>query len=386
MVRPKNNDLPTYMWPDGDRGGWVVVNPLTGKKKRFPAERETEARDTAQLLNEYLEKRRQRELLDAGRPKLNEIIDRVIKEVVPLQPWSESTRTTAIQRLNRIKRELGKHDSLIEDINVVAIGEWLDKTAPRADPYNKWRDILVLLWGFAVAKGLTPSNEAEKIQPRSTSRKIESNRKRRQPLDIEGFRDIHAQADPLLQLAMEISLVTLLANNEVRNIQHTDFRDGWLYVIRDKTSGDSDMAFIRIRVTSEIESFKARAVKLDNIASPYLIHRRPDRMQRRWIEDKPHWTWVTGKYLTRLFDEARDKVSRFKALPTRERPVYHEIRGLGSRLAKDRGMKKDDIRALMAHGDEKTTEIYLEGGREALTDENFVRVSAPFSVRELLGR
>lgn len=71
------------------------------------------------------------------------------------------------------------------------------------------RFVLVLVWAFALSEGLVKSNEAEKVQPRSISRKIEGNRKRRQQLDVEGFNAIQAMADPLLQLAMEISLVTL---------------------------------------------------------------------------------------------------------------------------------------------------------------------------------
>lgn len=384
MVRPKNNDRPPYMWPDGDRGGWIVVNPVTGKKKRFRADEEQRARETAQLLNEYLEARRQRELLEAGRPKLDEIIDRWLNEQMRLQPWDESTRITARQRLNRIKRELGKDGALIEDIDVVALNRWLSKTAPKADPFNKWRNILALVWGFAVAQGLAKENEAQKVQPRSVSRKIESNRKTRQPLDIQTFQAVHAVADPLLQLAMEMSLVTLQARNEIVNLRHTDFRDGFLYVIRDKTSGDSDMAFIRIGITPELESFRARAMKLDDLASPYLIHRRPERMQRRWMAGKPHWTYVNRGYLTRLFEEVRDLIPAIKALPSRHKPVFHEIRGLGSRLAKDKGMPLQSIQALMTHSNPRTTAIYLEGGREALTDEHFVRVNAPFTVRQLL--
>lgn len=385
MARPKNNDLPTYMWPDGDRGGFIVQNPVTGKRKRFPPEREQEARETALLLNQYLETRRQKELLDAGKPRLNEVIDDWEREELPRQPWDDSTRATAKWRLERVKRELGKDEALIEDLNCVAIGDWLARTAPRADPFNKWRRILVLVWGFAVSKGKAPSNEAEKVQRRSTSRKIAENRKRRSQLDIEGFKAIHEKAGELLRLAMELSLVTLQARGEVCRMRHEDFRDGWLYIIRDKVAGDSDMAFIRVAVTPELEALRARALRLDAIASPYLIHRRPERMQRRWLAGKDHWTCVAPGYLTDLFAEARDQVERYAQLPERDRPTFHEIRGLGSRLAKARGMSKEAIQALMTHSNPRTTEIYLEHGREALTDEHFVPVKAPFSVRELLG-
>ncbi|HEX5461868.1 MAG TPA: hypothetical protein VFX20_18030 [Steroidobacteraceae bacterium] len=393
MARPKNNDLPTHMWPDGDRGGFIVQNPLTGKRKRFPPEKEQEARDTALVLNQYLETRRQKELLDAGRPRLNEVIDTWEREELPRQPWDESTRATAKWRLERIKRELGKDEALIEDIDCVALGNWLARTAARADPFNKWRRILVLVWGFAVAKGLAPANEAEKVQRRSTSRKIAENRKRRQQLDVEAFKAIHEQAGELLRLAMELSLVTLQARGEVCRMRHDDFRDGWLYIIRDKVAGDSDMAFIRVAITPELEALRARALRLDAIASPFLVHRRPERMQRRWIAGKDHWTCVNPGYLTDLFAEARDKVPRFAELPERDRPPFHEIRGLGGRLMKARliagGVRRSDaelaVQQLMTHSNPRTTQIYLEHGREALTDEHFVPVKAAFSVRELLG-
>lgn len=383
--RPKNNDYPAYMTTDGDRGGFLVRNPVTGKKKRFPPNREAEARKAADLLGQWVEARRQKDLLDAGRPKLNDVINRFQHEQLPRMPWDTSTRQTALQRLARIKRELGKDDALIEEINCVTLGGWLSKTAQRADPFNKWLRMLIQVWGFALEQGIIPTNEAAKIQQRSISRKIPSNRKNRQQLDVAGFKAIHAQACPLLQLAMEMSLVTLQARREVCNMQHTDFRDGFLFIIRDKTAADSDMAFIKIRLTPEIESFRARARALDEVVSPYLIHRRPKRMQRRWITGKPHWTYVNGDYITELFAQARNKVPRFAELPERQRPVFHEIRGLGGRLYKQRGMSKDDIRALMTHSNKRTTEIYLERGREALTDEHFTTVAAPCTVRELLG-
>jgi glyoxylase-like metal-dependent hydrolase (beta-lactamase superfamily II) len=43
-----------------------------------------------------------------------------------------------------------------------------------------------------------------------------------------------------------------------------------------------------------------------------------------------------------------------------------------------------DIRRLMAHTDERATKIYLEGGTSALSDDDFVVVSAPFTRSELL--
>lgn len=383
MGRPKNNDYPPYMTVDGDRGGFVVRNPINGKKKRYSPGQEAEARKTAALLAEFVENRRRRTLLEAGLPTVATLIDRWTAERLPLMPWDISTRATAEMRLNRIKREKG--DDLVDTIDCVAIEQWISAIAKRADPFNKWRQMWVWLWRFAVSQKLAKTNEAEKVERRSISRKIKSNQKSRQQLDVAGFSDIYVRAEPWLQIAMEGSLLTLQSRKEVCNFKHTDFRSGYLFVIRDKVAADSHMAFIKIRLTAEIEALRARAVKLDSIASPYLVHRKPERRQRRWMEGKPHWTYVNERYLTRAFKAARDTIERFKALPERERPTFHEIRGLGSRLYLERGRPKRDIQELMTHSSQQTTEIYLERGPQALTDEDYHAVAAPFTLKELLG-
>lgn len=99
MARPKDNDWPTYMWPDGVRSGWVAANPVNGKRKRFNAMQEAAARETARVLNDYLEKARQRSLLDAGKPRLEDGIDRWLKERLgtraPRKPRASDWRGSA---------------------------------------------------------------------------------------------------------------------------------------------------------------------------------------------------------------------------------------------------------------------------------------------------
>ena len=80
------------------------------------------------------------------------------------------------------------------------------------------------------------------------------------------------------------------------------------------------------------------------------------------MDGKPHWTYVTPDYLSKAFAEVRDQVERFAAMKPRERPTFHEIRGLGSRTYREQGMSKAAIQALMTHSNERVTEIYLDGG------------------------
>lgn len=386
-MRRKSNDYPPYMYDDGDRGGFIVKNPLNGKKKRFAADKEHDARQAAIALADYIRQDQQIQAFFKGRPTIATIVDRWETDRLQFMPWDIGTRRNMLAKMRRIRRELGERP--IEYTDCIFLEEWMSSFCHTADTFNKWRYALVLLWKFAVARKIVDANEAEKIEERSTSKKIEANRKVRLPLDIEGFRAIHEKAEPWLQLAMEISLVTLQARNEVCNMKHADFRDGYLYVIRDKTSGDSDMAFIKIAVTDQIEEFRRRSLNIDGVthltsSRPYLVHRAPQRRRREWIEGKPHWTYVNPDYLTKAFEKTRDQVERFASMPNEQRPTFHEIRGLGARVYQDRGMPEKDIQALMTHAHKRTTEIYLDGGAGALRDDDFQAVSAPLRIADVL--
>lgn len=371
------------MSPDFDRGGFIVRNPITKKRKRFPAEKEADARKAAKIIGEWVDRERRARELDEGKPKIAGLVDKWETDRMLFMPWDEGTREAVGYKLARIRRELG--DRVISRTDSLFLEEWLG-FCRTADAFNKWRYVLVLLWKFAVAKHLTGANEAEKLEERSTSKKLDVNKKVRLTLDVKGFKAIHEKAPAWLQLAMEQSLVTLQARTEICNMKHADYRGGYLFVIRDKTSGDSDMAFIKIPITSELDAIRRRSLTLDETASPYLIHRKPDKDRREWIEGKPHWTYVNPQYLSKAFAEARDETDLYDHLTSRQKPTFHEIRGLGSRLCLARGMTEADIQALMTHANPRTTEIYLDKGAPALTDDDFVAVKAPLTMEQMLGQ
>lgn len=376
----KNNDYPPYMHDDGDRGGFVVRNPITGKKKRFTDAQK--ARDTAKALGQWVERARQIKTLDHGRPTISGLVAKWESDRLQFQPWDDGTRKNMLAKFRRISRELGSR--IIEHTDCMYLEDWLTSFCNTADQFNKWRYALVLLWKFAVSRKLARECEPLKIELRSTSKKLAMNRKVREPLDTKGFWAIHEKAERWLQIAMEQSLVTLQGRSEICNMRHTDYRDGHLFVIRDKVSGDSDMAFIKIALTEELEDIRRRSLKIDGIVSPFLVHRAPDNRRRDWTEGKPHWTYVNPDYISKAFAEARDQVEHFKTMmPKRRRPTFHEIRGLGSRLYLEQGIPESAIQALMTHANKRTTRIYLEGGAEALTDNDFLAVAAPLRLRDV---
>ena len=179
---------------------------------------------------------------------------------------------------------------------------------------------------------------------------------------------------------MELSLLTLQARHEICNMRYTDIRHGYIYVVRDKTSGDSDMAFIRIKINRQLEKILGKT-RSNSVASPYLILRTPDRRRRSDRKNKPHWTFVNPAYLTREFKRIPDEVGLFDHLEPNQRPTFHEMRSLASRLYVQQGFPKAYISKLMTHSDEKVTSLYLSGG--VVSDDMYHEVSAELDLKSL---
>lgn len=381
MARPRQYDYPDNMTYNTAKQRFVVRNPLTGKSKTFVDE--AAARQLAEKLNEYIAAERTKQALSEGRTTIATLVTMWMSAKAQFQPWKRGTRVNYMAKMRRIAREIG--DWPIATTDCMKLEDWISKFCSNADTFNKWRHACVMLWDFAVSRKLATANEPRKIEERSTSAVIEANRKKRAPLDVEGYRAIREVAPAWLQLAMDLSLITLQARNEICNMQHAHWRGGFIYVIREKTSGQSNMAFIRIAITDQLEELRRRALRLDSIASPYLVHRAPGRARREWIAGKPHWSFVNPNYLTNAFADARNASGHYTHLRPEQLPSFHEIRGLGSRLYEGQAkVEAEDIQRLMAHGDMRTTQIYLQHGAAALRDDQFHQVSATLDLTSII--
>ena len=94
----------------------------------------------------------------------------------------------------------------------------------------------------------------------------------------------------------------------------------------------------------------------DNVASPYVVHRIPDRNVKR-SKEVAHPTQVAPDYLSRSFSKLRDQLGLSDHLEMEERPTFHEIRALAAHLFDNQGI---DPQGRMAHSDAKSTKIYTQ--------------------------
>ena len=329
-----------------------------GKPYRFPPGTPlSEAREMAMEAN--IKYDGYRKIITGETAYFKEVIRRYREEFIPTKNLKESTLKLDIGRVERIERDCG--DWVTEQVTVKQVADYLDANHVN-EAYKKHRRMLVEMFTFAVTKGLCEGNPAASTFATST---LKNEAKKRQRLTLDGFIATHECADFEVQNAMDIALITLQARLEVCNMKFDDVKDDSLYVIREKTKKHGDRAYIKIDIPSlgdynpvdaNLEQLIARC--RDDIPSPYLIHRRPDR---NVLGKKKHWTQLLPGYLSKQFAKARDKSGYFDDLSPEERPTFHEIRSLGGDLYLKAGYSKIFVNLLMGHTKMKMTDHYLEG-------------------------
>lgn len=311
-----------------------------------------------------------RSVLGTTDQTVSHLIGRFRKELLPTKGFADSTKRIYEYRLGRIDRDLGNR--AIEAMGVRDVSDYLDSNFER-DAYIKHRSTLIELFRFAIMKGLYPSDSGNPAEITYAKTDYGKSRKR---MTLDQFRAIHALAQPWMQIAMELALITLQGRAEIINMKFADLNDGILRVVRQKTQAH-EHAYLAIQSTNQLESILARA-RRTGIASPYIVHRAPDR--RISSTEKDHWTQLTPNHFTSEFRKVRDKTTLFDRTDRLTRPTFHEIRSLGSWLYEKQGFDTASyIQPLMAHADEKMTKLYQSGH-----ERKWVTVQAGLDIQSVL--
>ncbi len=377
--RKWKHDLPDNLTLDESKGRYRYWHPIK-KNRTWLGKDKAKAMQLATDFNLAIELQLQKRRIENGNPyKVKHLVNLFRASAIHNEPWDDGTKRNYEFKLNVINDEYGNHHFVA--IDRLEIDKFLTLRCKNADTWNKWRYVFILLYRFAISKKIVEFNEAEAVLKRSTSKKIAYNRTQRIPLTIDRFWKIHdhEETEPFMKVAMKFSLVTLQSRFECVSVKYTDERDGFIYIIRDKTSGDSDMAFIRIEVTDQIKEIIGES-RNDNVVTPYIVHRKPKSRQRRHIDNKPHWTYVEPDFITKEFRRVMLLACPEYKNTGRQCPTFHQIRKLGANLYYDGGYTKDQVRSLMTHTDEKTTQIYLTTGQ--VPDNRFIKVKASLKLSD----
>lgn len=344
--KPKNRALPPNLY-ESKRGKWVSYkyrHPITRKFHGLGADK-AKAIEAAKQLNSLLMQTSDLVAGVMGAVTVAEHIDWFFSEIVPGREYASSTVAMYRGQSNLIKRTLGAQP--VETVTVREISD-LMATLP-ARSAQLLRLVAADLFKTAAGRGLIEHNPAE-----LTNKPVA--KKSRSRLTVDQYHAIFNAAPTWLQNAMQIGLLSLQRREDVSKMRFDGIKENYLFVIQEKTK-KYDTGYLKIELGTELKEVIARC--RDDVASPYLIHRKPDRKLTRPGCD--HWTQVTPDMITKTFKEVRDNLDLFKTMKESTKPTFHEIRALGIKLYKDAGF---DPQKLAGHSSQQMTKNYDSGHAE----------------------
>jgi hypothetical protein len=294
-----------------------------------------------------------------------EHVDRIMARAIKDEQPSESTRDDWNNDATRVKEFFDKIPAC--DIELEHVNSYIKEyhADASANVQNRKVSFLKKLFSYAVDESLMLDNPAT----RKKMRRIEE--KKRQRLSFDNFMAIRRAAAPWLRTAMDLALQTTHARLEVSRIRYS-IREpkngvcgcvwldqplngihGTLYIHRQKVQ-KKEASHVAIPIGDELKRIIDDS--RDNVASPYIVHRIPERNVKR-SKEVAHPTQVAPDYLSRSFSKLRDQLGLSDHLEMEERPTFHEIRALAAHLFDNQGI---DPQGRMAHSDAKSTKIYTQ--------------------------
>lgn len=257
-------------------------------------------------------------------------------------------------------RTLGEYQRMLKDA-ADALGGKLVSDVSRRDivthlaayPHvssNRRRSVLSKAFAKAVAEGLRETNPVK-----GTEAHVEVVKRKR--LSLDQFLAIRIEAPAWFRNAMDLAIYTLQRREDIASMRF-DQVEGDRLLVRQRKVETYGTGNIRIQINNELRSVIERC--RDDIVSPYMVHRRPYKMRREYIEQKDHWSQVSPEVLTRTFRDLRDRHGVCEDLAPEQRPTFHEIRALGADLCREAGWSEESIKRLLGHTSTKMTRAYLD--------------------------
>ncbi|EAA8568962.1 recombinase [Salmonella enterica] len=374
-ARPRKREyrhLPEYLIFDKDRSVYKFTL-ITGKKKNIGKDRAV----AIAIAREYNLRMRPTNVPSVeilvresggvtGEAKpfaehVDHIMERAIENERPSQNTLDDWNNDAL-RVKEFFISIPACDIELEHVNAY-INHYHAEAS--ANVQNRKVSFLKKLFSYAVDESLMLDNPATRKKMRRTEEK------KRQRLSLDNFKAIRHAAEPWLRTAMDLALQTTHARLEVSRIRYSirEPKDGicgcvWLeqpengiygtlYIHRQKVQ-KKEASHVAIPIGEELKRIIDDS--RDNVASPFVVHRIPERQVKR-SKEVSHPTQVAPDYLSRSFSSTRDKLGLCDNLPMDERPTFHEIRALAAHLFDQQGI---DPQGRMAHSDAQSTKIYTQ--------------------------
>jgi integrase len=255
-------------------------------------------------------------------------------------------------RMKLLRDGLGKY--VLADLTPEQVSTWLDRWNDKTRMRMAMLSAAKVIFGEAIGKGWlgagkNPAADLTTPTPKTT----------RQRLTLEQFKSIYEVADPRLQKAMRIMVITGLRPNDLLSLKRDQVKDGYLWIQPSKTKDSSgiklrlplslSLSVLNLTLGGSISSCST------SILTSSIIH-HTEHAGRAKPGSK-----MTVDALSGLFRDAREKIG----LSGDDAPTLYEIRSLCARLMDAQGI---DTKVLLGHTSDKMAALYKDSrGAEWVT-------------------
>jgi integrase len=342
--KPQNRGLPRNLTTHPK--GYRYKHPLTGKYVYFgKAICRADAIVAAEALNlRFAPKNRiYDQIAGETRFTLRRLIDVHRGTLSPDN--APKTKADREWEFGKLSRELGNADAC--EIGTHELANYI--RALRSDHLRKrYRQRFVEMFDTAVEEGWRADNPARVLRTYKPKTK-------RERLTFEGFSAIRSVAPAWLQNAMDLALQTLQRRDDLVRLRWSNIQGDTVRIEQGKTGRR-----LAIGISGELRDVLQRC--RDRIASPYVLHRLPDKARPAGMRAgaRDHHTQVLPEQITRAFTRAFAR-SGLAVTHERTHPTFHEIRSLGIALYRHAGWSEERVQALAGHADVAMTRHYMEG-------------------------
>ena len=327
------------------------ISTLLMPKSRSFGKNVDQANEVARIVNAKLSEppSQVKEILSSLDDSFTSVLTRFAMERVPEFNWSPSYEKLNLKRIDSFIEYGGEIRCSETDVRFFSN---MIETLFHGESQRTALCLLNRIEEYALGKGYRTGNNICKALLSRPKQK-----RRRPRIDsIEEFEKIRNQAEPWLKDIMDFALATLLPREVLCSLNFSMLENNQLKVHRGKTGCN-----LKIYLNEALLKFLHRRKKIAFKYGTRNVFFRPSA--------KPNLEAnISPERLSREFTRAAIETGIYtKAL----HPTFHEIRSLGARLYAERGHSDLEIKDLMGHKRQSTTEIYLESD-----EPRYVTVSA----------
>jgi len=364
---PRNSDLPIGLRHRKDRGTYEFTR-IDGSKKSLGKNRKLAKmlalkynatyRVDQELAHEVCFSKQEALKAKTNSQTLNKFLPSIFNKLGEDKQWSAGTLSGHKIRYEKIIEYFGSIPC--SALSLSHVNDFLKACNPTdsKEVHNRYLGLLKSLFDYCVSESVLKENPANKKVRRTIIAKAEDQIHR---LTVNDFAAIHAESQKAgfnwLCIAMELSLQTSHAVNEVSKLKYSDI-ENHIKIQRQKNKKVA-ASRVLIPMNDELADIIKRS-RADKVLSPYVVHRMRDRryQNRPLGKGLDHHTQISADIISRKFSEIRDKLGLFKSLKKSDRPTFHDIRSLSIRMQEEAGY---DAQKRAAHSRRETTEIYKRG-------------------------